>query len=129
MTHSRWSSLRQLLGFKWDSRCGPIIVTRFRDRKLCFALVCHRKPDRCLIIFGHRSFLCSRCTGIVLGLMATSTFALLRITMPSTIALTLTLPMLIDGFSQLFGLRISNNILRLTTGFLFAVGFFCLLLK
>lgn len=130
MTDSRRSSFRQpFLEFKWDSRAGPIIVARFRNRRLCFPLICHRKPERCLTIFGRKSFLCSRCTGIVLGLIAALAFAPLRITMPSAMALTLILPMLIDGFSQFFGLRVSNNLLRLATGFLFPIGFLSLLVK
>jgi uncharacterized membrane protein len=120
---------QSFLEFKWDTRCGPVIVARLRNRRLSFPLICHRKPERCLTIFGHRSFLCSRCTGIVLGLIAALAFALLRITMPSAIAVALTLPMLIDGFSQFFGLRVSNNLLRLATGFLFPIGFLSLLVK
>jgi uncharacterized membrane protein len=130
MTNSDQSSFRhRFLGFIWDSRCGPVIEVRFRNRRLSFPLICHRKPERCLTIFGHRSFLCSRCTGIALGLIAASVFALLGINMPSATALPLIAPMLIDGFSQLFGLRMSNNPLRLITGFLFPIGFLSLLVN
>jgi len=130
MTDSRQFSFRKpFLEFKWDARAGPVMVARFRNRRLCFYFICHRKPERCLVIFGHRSFLCSRCTGIVLGFIAAFAFALLRITVPSAIAVALALPMLFDGFSQFFGLRMSNNLLRLATGFLFPIGFLSLLVK
>jgi uncharacterized membrane protein len=130
MSDSCRSSLRQpFLGFRWDSRAGPVIVLRFKNRRVYFPLICHRKPERCLTILGRRSFLCSRCTGNVLGFIAAWAFALFRITMPSAMAFTLTLPMLIDGFSQFFGLRVSNNVIRLATGFLFPIGFLSLLVK
>ena len=117
-----------LLDVKWDSHCGPIVILSYGKKRLGFALICHRKPERSFRFFGHQSLLCSRCTGLALGLIASLALLSLGITLPMSFATILMIPMLIDGFSQLFGLRESNNTLRLLTGLLFAVGSLSILL-
>jgi uncharacterized membrane protein len=130
MAGARLSSIqRVILEFKWDSRAGPILLVNFGQRKLGLALFCHRIPERCFTIFGHESFLCSRCTGIGIGVLAFLGTLLFHAQVPLIARMALIAPMLIDSFSQLLGFRESNNTLRFLTGFSFAVGFLSLLVK
>jgi len=115
--------------FKWDSRSGPVLMISIGNKKLGLTLICHRKPERCLTFFGHKSFLCSRCTGISLGTLAFFALWFLHISIPLVLGTALALPMVVDGFSQILGLRQSNNSMRLVTGLLFSVGFLSLLVK
>lgn len=89
-------------------------------------LICHRRPERSFFIKGHQFPVCARCTGFYTGLA----FFLLY-TFFSTIEYDLTLliisiillvPVSIDGFTQFFGLRESNNTLRFITGFIGGIG-------
>ena len=115
----------------WDSRAGPILFISFRKRKIGLALFCHRKETRCFNIFGHKSFLCARCTGICVGFLTTSVLlfvgAVSKIIISPILILFLILPLVIDGVSQLFGTRESNNLIRFFTGFLFSSGLLLLL--
>ena len=92
---------------------------------IVFARVCHQINERSLIIFGSKLAVCARCTGVYIGLMI-STLAypiIKRIDddhIPQNkILLLATLPIAIDGLTQLFGVRNSINILRVSTGLLF----------
>jgi uncharacterized membrane protein len=88
--------------------------------RLLFRLTCHGIPRRCLTIDGVPMPICARCTGIYLGLIAgLVTFAAapwLRERWLRVAAWIAVLPMAIDGITQAFGLRESNNSLRLATG-------------
>lgn len=123
------SRQKLFLDLEWDSRAGPIMVIGYGNTKLGLALICHRKPERCLTFFGHKSLLCSRCTGISIGFFVFVGLMFLHTPIPMFAGIVLTLPMLADGFSQLLGIRQSNNALRLLTGFLFPIGFLSLLVK
>jgi uncharacterized membrane protein len=102
-------------------RAGPVLLIRIGDKQLGFAF-CHRQEDRCLKIFGHTSFLCARCTGLCIGAILSIFVLYTKITLPFFLIGILCLPLLIDGFSQMSGMRKSNNALRFFTGVLFAVG-------
>jgi uncharacterized membrane protein len=115
-------SSEHLLRFRWDNRMGPVLMLNYSNKTMCFALICHRKPERCFTIFGHESPLCSRCTGLGLGLFAFLVLSLFHFSIPSIFGLMLMMPLILDGFSQLMRLRQSNNPLRLITGILFSVG-------
>ena len=92
---------------------------------------CHRLPERSFFIFGKQFPVCARCLGIysafffgvILFILKIFTFE--NLTGYSTILISclLIFPTAIDGFTQLFGLRESNNFLRLTTGLLAGLGF------
>jgi len=114
---------------KWTSRSGPVLYVSWKKAKVGLAFFCHRQEDRCLKIFGHTTFLCARCVGICVGASMTFFLLLLNITVPALLSGILILPLLIDGFSQLFGLRESNNTVRLLTGIIFSIGFLMLLLQ
>lgn len=88
--------------------------------------ICHRKPERSFFYKGHQFPVCARCTGFYISGIAT--IILLKfIPVPYTlttllIGIILLIPCAIDGFTQLFEMRESNNILRLITGILGGVG-------
>ncbi len=56
------------------------------------------------------------------GIFAALLLQFLRLTVPFPIAIVLIAPLVIDGFTQLFGLRQSTNEIRFATGILFAIG-------
>lgn len=88
--------------------------------------LCHRMPERTFKI-GERYFpVCSRCTGVLIGSFVYLVFIYLfsfyyTINLLIT-AIAITIPLILDGFTQLFGFRESNNILRFFTGLLGIFG-------
>jgi uncharacterized membrane protein len=88
-------------------------------------LICHRLPDRTFKFRGHYFPVCSRCTGLYVGVIIFCTcFLFFFIKYSVTLifmAFIITLPCLIDGSTQYLGFRKSNNELRFITGF--AAGF------
>jgi len=93
--------------------------------------ICHRHPDRSFFIFRRQLPLCARCLGIytafligviIFGLNLIS-FQNLTLYSAALITFLMIFPTAIDGFTQLLGLRESNNLLRLTTGALAGFGF------
>jgi len=111
---------------KWDPRAGPVLFIKFRKRKFGLAF-CHRREDRSLNFFRYTMPLCARCTGIIVGFMSFLLLFLLNFVIPQILALVLILPLLIDGFSQLFSFRKSNDVIRLITGALFTPGLLSLM--
>lgn len=84
---------------------------------------CHQKPSRSLWIFGSPMGIDSRSFALYASFLLTG----LRLsTSQSRIhwksGLLFLIPILIDGFTQLFGLRESTNVLRLLTGALGGIG-------
>ena len=88
-------------------------------------LICHQRPDRTIFVGGHYLPVCARDTGIFIGLIVgyllVIAFRNKKAKGPPNllVAMAMMLPLLIDSFSQLFGLRTSTNDLRLLTGLLF----------
>jgi uncharacterized membrane protein len=79
-------------------------------------------PSRSIVFGSWQIPVCSRCLGIILGMLvgiAIAPFGLLHV---RWYALVLTIPLFIDGGTQQMGLRVSNNFLRLITGLFFGVG-------
>lgn len=91
-----------------------------------FSLICHQRPDRSFHVFDHQVAYCHRDLAIYSGFfLCCIAYALLRDRMkPLSLrgAILFSIPMAIDGFSQLFGLRESTWELRFLTGGLFAIG-------
>jgi uncharacterized membrane protein len=93
--------------------------------------ICHRLPERSFFIFDRQLPVCARCLGIYVAfflgvvIFALNIIAFQNLTWYSVGLITslLILPTAIDGFTQLFGLRESNNFLRLITGLLAGFGF------
>jgi len=93
--------------------------------------ICHRLPERSFFIFGRQLPLCARCLGLYTSffvgviILTLNIITVQNFTLYSAVLITslMVLPTAIDGFTQLFGLRESNNFLRLTTGLLAGFGF------
>jgi len=91
-----------------------------------FRLVCHQMPERSFFLMGYQVAYCQRDLAIyggvlVLGLLYGAIRRLVR-PLPLRWAAVLALPMAVDGFTQLVGLRESGWELRLLTGVLFALA-------
>ena len=91
-----------------------------------FDYICHRKPGRSFFYKGRQFPVCARCTGFYISGI-TSIILLNFIPVPYSITtlligIILLIPCAIDGFTQLFEMRESINILRLITGLLGGVG-------
>ena len=93
--------------------------------------ICHRIPERSFFIKGHQFPVCARCTGFYTGLIA---YLITNHFYPHNydlnmliISVILLIPVSIDGTTQYFGLRESNNILRVTTGFIGGIGLIILI--
>ncbi len=87
--------------------------------------VCHTLPSRTLVFGGHYLPVCSRCTGIYLGVALTYVYLVVRRgfrvnALPplaaSLAVAAMLLPMAVDGVSSYAGLRETNNTLRFLTG-------------
>ncbi len=92
---------------------------------------CHRLPSRSFWISEVPMGLCSRCTGIYLGMLISLCFFLFN---KRDIAkkhlpmfLLFLIPLLIDGTLQYIGLYLSYNLIRFATGLLFGVAIGCLI--
>ena len=89
-------------------------------------LICHRIPERSFFFRGHQFPVCARCTGFYITLFMYFVYAYFfyinyNIYLIS-LAILLLLPSFLDGITQLFGLRESNNVLRLITGLMGGIG-------
>jgi uncharacterized membrane protein len=93
---------------------------------LAYRATCHQLPQRSFFIFQHQVAWCERDVAIwgtifVAGLL----FSLVRRNLnplPIRWCVFLSIPIAIDGTTQLFGWRESTWELRLITGFLFGLG-------
>ncbi|TQK53859.1 putative membrane protein [Brevibacillus sp. AG162] len=83
---------------------------------------CHRRADRSFYIGGKKMPLCARCVSILAGYLLAPVFAGMHIVTSYYLIGFLLLPMLIDGFTQQWKWRTSNNMLRFFTGFSFGIG-------
>ena len=94
--------------------------------------ICHRKPERTFQIRGHYFPVCARCTGFYISIAAYLIHAYFfyvnyNITL-MIIAVLLLVPAFVDGTTQFFNLRESNNPLRLVTGLMGGIGL-CIIFK
>nr|WP_269748813.1 DUF2085 domain-containing protein [Lysinibacillus timonensis] len=90
-------------------------------KKIAYIVPCHRIPERCLHIKGEPMPICTRCFAILIGYLCLP-FTLLFSNIPLWVPILLSLPMIIDGFTQRWKWRESNNLLRFITGLLFGIG-------
>lgn len=83
-----------------------------------YSLLCHQIPERTLWLAGHPMAFCARDTGLYgglwLGMVVVAAGCRPRLSVG--LALALAVPLVLDGGSQLIGLRESVNWLRLVTG-------------
>lgn len=89
-------------------------------------LICHRKPERSFFIKGHQFPVCARCTGFYISILLYTVYAYyFPITYTNEYVLfgiLLCIPAFLDGTTQLFEFRESNNNLRFLTGILGGIG-------
>ncbi|BAU27758.1 putative membrane protein [Aneurinibacillus soli] len=89
---------------------------------LLMKIPCHRKPSRSFFINGKQMPLCARCTSIFLGYLAIPFLLFFYPNTPLYVGFVLQIPILIDGFTQLYKWRESTNWLRFITGILSGIG-------
>lgn len=95
--------------------------------RILFRLMCHGKVERCLELFDTPMPICARCVGIyaglLLGIVTFWAVPLLREKVMRGVAIAATMPLALDGFTQLAGLRESTNELRIATGVIAGLAF------
>jgi uncharacterized membrane protein len=95
--------------------------------RVLFRLFCHGIPERCLYLWNVPMPICARCTAIYAGLILSFVVFLILPRMREQVARMVLyaalVPMAVDGLTQLAGLRLSTNTLRLETGLLAGVAF------
>ena len=92
-------------------------------------MLCHQKPERSFFWKGKQFPVCARCTGIYLGYLSFPLFNFELIELSSWICVLLFAPTIIDGLTQAFCKRESNNVLRLITGLIAGVGLMALVVN
>lgn len=85
--------------------------------------LCHRMAERSFFLGGRQFHLCARCTGLLCGyILSPCLFFLWSFSSAVYFFPLFFLFLSLDGFTQLFGLRESNNLLRFVTGFGFGLS-------
>ena len=95
--------------------------------RILFRLMCHGRVERCLELFGTPMPICARCVGIyggmLLGIVGFRAIPWLRERVMRGVAIVCAIPLALDGFTQLSGLRESTNELRIATGIVAGLAF------
>lgn len=106
------------LAWGWNAAAGLIFAA--------YSPICHQMPSRSFFLFGQQMAFCQRNAAIfgaflLFGLLYTLFRRRLR-PLPTWLAVTYSVPIAVDGFTQLFGWRESTWELRLITGGLFGLA-------
>lgn len=104
--------------FSWNSKVGVFFYSALRP-------LCHQAEGRCYHINGYKMGLCTRCTGVFVGLTFFGWMAILiRPTreMKFTYFVLTLLPLAIDGAGNLLEIWSTGNNVRFFTGIIFAFG-------
>ena len=91
--------------------------------------MCHCRADRSFFYKGKQFPICARCTGEFIGMIVCIPIAFKIKNLNWLYIILLSLPLIVDGFIQLFTNYESNNFRRIITGFLFGIAFIFILLK
>ncbi|MGJ8683035.1 MAG: DUF2085 domain-containing protein [Nonlabens sp.] len=83
---------------------------------------CHRKPERSFFWKGKQFPLCARCTGIYGAFILFPFFSIGFFKIDWLWSLLLMVPTIVDGLTQAYYNRESNNIIRVTTGIAAGIG-------
>lgn len=91
-----------------------------------FSVACHQKPEHSFFLSGHQLAVCQRELGIYAGLFGAS-LVYHRMSgrmapMPLRLYVLASTPLVIDGLTQMLGMRESDWLLRVTTGVLFGAS-------
>lgn len=84
---------------------------------------CHQRSDRSFYFKGKQFPICARCTGELIGMVIAIIFVPFYMPERVLVILIFMLPMLLDGFLQLFTSYESKNYRRLITGIFFGYSF------
>ena len=89
-----------------------------------YSHICHQRPERTLWLAGHPMAFCGRDAGVYGGIwLGMVIFSIRRRQyLSGKAALAFALPLILDGGTQLIGLRESTNLLRLITGLLASIS-------
>ena len=98
------------------------IVRIRRARMLLKWIPCHRRIDRSLRIGKYTFPLCARCTAILMGYVFLPFLFIFSSYLLWSYIPILMIPLLIDGYTQKWKWRESNNYLRFGTGILFGIA-------
>lgn len=91
------------------------------NRRLHF-IFCHQNPERSFFWKKKQFPVCARCTGIHLGYFTFPVFLFDLYSINIWFTIAIILPTYIDGITQAYFKRESNNILRVSTGLMAGVG-------
>ena len=86
--------------------------------------LCHQKPERSFFFRGFQFPFCARCTGIILGFIVGLVMVHLIGVFKSYWIFALFIPLIIDGLIQKYSSYESNNLKRVSTGFIFGFAYF-----
>jgi uncharacterized membrane protein len=109
--------------YTWESEIGPVFTIQFKKSNYSFCF-CHHMKERTFPFFGLEKYFCSRCLGIIFGLLIMSLLLFFYKSLQINIffGFLMMLPLILDGGTQFFNFRTSNNFLRFCTGILFCMG-------
>ena len=119
-------STKELVNYlgKMSDAIDRLFILSNKLRKYPF---CHSRPDRSFC-YNNRYFgLCARCTamyasGLIFIFLFPFRSGVVSPISTITVGLILLLPTALDGFTQLFGIRESNNQFRVITGIPLGIG-------
>lgn len=83
-----------------------------------YGFLCHKQEDRSIYIRNQALPICARCTGVLLGIFTLPLFHMGILNHSIYIMLILAAPATLDATTQYMQWRVSNNLLRIITGFL-----------
>jgi uncharacterized membrane protein len=111
-----------------------ILISFFIDNPYLYYITrCHQMPERSFFIENRQFQICARCTGIIIGIIFGIILSPIFLFLMNSYLLiffiiSTTLLISIDGITQLYKLRVSNNILRLITGVLWGISYIMILI-
>lgn len=93
-----------------------LLIKLFIDNIFLYRFVkCHRLSSRSFFVRNRQFHVCARCTGLLIGFVISPLFLLFGDVMAKLFIIFST-ALILDGTTQLFKLRQSNNALRFITG-------------
>jgi uncharacterized membrane protein len=109
-----------------ETSASTEINSQKSDLQITNLLICHRIHRRTFNFRGYYFPVCSRCTGLYIGVFVSFIYINLYFVNYSLYlflsSVFMIIPTVIDGFSQFYGFRESNNNLRFFTGLIAGFG-------
>ena len=90
---------------------------------------CHQMPERSFFIKKYQLPVCARCTGMMVGYIASTLLVILKIKIREFLCVLLMIPMIVDGCIQYKTKYLSNNIRRFITGIMYGIGLIQLIVR